>query len=114
MPAASPAVAVHTLDVSAAIEAAVNMLFATLKLPPFVQVTLGPVVTPTASVADKVDAAVLPDSTVKVAGLKVTVGAVVSVTTGGVIVPPDDPPPQAERSVVQMTTDRPNLALNLI
>ena len=55
---------------------AVNVLFA--KLPPFVHANVGPDVTPALSVTVNVDAAVLPDETVKVAGLNARVGAVVS------------------------------------
>jgi hypothetical protein len=101
LPAASLAVAVHTLSVSAVTAAAVKILVLTLKAPPFVQLTVGPDVTPRASVADNVELPVASDSTVKVVGLKATAGAVVSATGGGgvgVDDPPPPPPPQADKS----------------
>ena len=48
---------------------------------PRVQVTVGPVVTATLSVAVRVDDPVPPESTVNVAGLKLTSGATVSLAT---------------------------------
>ena len=60
-PAASPAVAVHSLVVSDVTAAAVKTFVATSNAPPFVQETVGPVVTPRASVADKVDDPVASD-----------------------------------------------------
>ena len=72
------------------------------KLPPFVQVTVGPVEIPLASVALRVDEAVVEETTVSVEGLKETTGAVVSETGGGGVgVPPlllPPPPPQADKS----------------
>jgi hypothetical protein len=101
LPAASLAVAVHTLVASTVIVAAVNTFVPTLKLPPLVQVTVGPDVTPMASVAVNVELPVWADSTVKVVALKATTGAVVSTTggtTGGFTLPPPPPPPQADKS----------------
>lgn len=99
LPAASLAVAVQTLCVSAVTAAAVNVLVATLNEPPFVQLTFGPTVIPTASVADKVEVAVASDSTVNEFGLKDNAGATVSTTGGGGVgVLPPPPPPQADRS----------------
>ena len=66
----------------------------TLKEPPFVQVTLGPAVIPIASVAVNVELPFLPDATVNVVGLNLSVGAALSTTLGvGVGVDVDDPPP---------------------
>ena len=73
----------------------------TLKLPPFVHVTVGPDAIPDASVAVKLEAPVVSDSTERVDGLKETRGAVISATgAGGVVVPPllPPPPPQADKS----------------
>jgi hypothetical protein len=102
LPAASLAVAVHTLVVSVVTAAAVKIFVETLKLPPLVHETVGPVVTPTASVAVKVELPVCVDSTVSVETLKATAGAVVSAaggTTGGfTLPPPPPPPPQADKS----------------
>lgn len=95
LPAASPAVAVHSTVVVVVTEGAVKV--APEKAPPFVHVVVGPVVTPTLSVAVKVEEPVCPDSSVSVAGLKDTAGAVVSGAGGGgggTDVLPLDPPPQ--------------------
>ena len=81
-PAASEAVAVHVASVSALTTGAVYMLFAK---EPASHVTSGPVVTPTLSVAVRVTETVAPESTARVAGLKVTTGAVVSAATEIVI-----------------------------
>lgn len=101
-PAASPAVAVQTLVIFNPVRGAVKVPFA--KLPPFVQVTVGPVVTAVLSVAVRVDAPVASESTVNVAGLKATTGAVVSPAGGGgggggggTELPPE-PPPQDTRA----------------
>ena len=48
---------------------------------PIVHVTVGPVVTPTLSVAVRVDMAAPPEITVMLAGLKVSVGRSVSLAT---------------------------------
>jgi len=61
LPAASPAVAVHTLVVLAVTAAAVKVFVETVNVPPFVQVTVGPDVTPRLSVAVKVDVPVDSD-----------------------------------------------------
>ena len=101
-PAASLAVAVQTLSVSAVTAAAVKTFVPTLNSPPFVQVTFGPTVIPTESVAVKVELPVASDSTLRVTGLKDKDGAVVSATGvgagGGVVVVDPPPPPQADRS----------------
>ena len=102
-PAASLAVAVQILCVSTVTAAAVNIFVVTSKSPPFVQVTFGPFVIPTASVAVSVEVPVDSDSTLNVVGLKDTAGAVVSAAGGGgggvVVVPPLlPPPPQADKS----------------
>jgi len=104
-PAASLAVAVQTDSVfSVKSASAVNTLVATSKLPPVVQSTSGPTVTPTLSVAVSVEVAVMADSTLSVAGLNETAGAVVSAAGGGgggggLVVPPLlPPPPQADKS----------------
>ena len=76
LPDPSLAVAVQTTSIFSVTNGAVKVLSA--KLPPFVHVTVGPDVTATLSVAVKVDAAVLPDETVKAAGLNAIVGADVS------------------------------------
>jgi len=97
LPAASLALAVQMTVVSDVTVGAVNVF--PEKLPPFVQVVVGPEVTPTLSVAVSVDVPVSPETTVKVETLKETIGTVVSATGGaggGVTLPPeDDPPPQA-------------------
>jgi len=101
LPAASLAVAVQTLWVSEVTVAAVKVFVATSNEPPFVQVTVGPDVTPTASVAVNVEFPVPSDTTERFEGLKARAGAVVSATgVGGVTVlpPPPPPPPQADRS----------------
>lgn len=99
LPAASEAIAVQTLCVCTVTEGAVKVL--PENVPPLVQVTVGPVVTATLSVAVSVEAPVMPDVTVSVAGEKETVGAVVSVGVGvGVgakFPPPLEPPPQAAK-----------------
>ena len=95
-PAASRAVAVQTLVVWDVTVGAVNVDPA--KVPPFVQVTEGPLATATLSVADTVDVPVLPDSTVSVVGENATLGAVLSTTGGGVTL--EDVlllPPQADK-----------------
>jgi len=81
--------------------AAVNVLVDTLNEPPFVQLTFGPDAMPPESTALSVEFPVESDSTVSVAGLKDSEGAVVSATGGrGACV--DEllplPPPQADRS----------------
>lgn len=93
LPAASLAAAVQTLVVVVVTFGAVKTLAA--KLPPFVQVTVGPVVMPTLSVAVRVDAPVLPPVTARLAGLNESDGALLSGVGVGVDPPP--PPPQAER-----------------
>lgn len=80
-PAASPAVAVQTLVRFVVVDGAVNVL--PENAPPFVHVTVGPVVTATLSVVDKVELPVAAEDTVNVSGVKVTVGAVVSAGGGG-------------------------------
>ena len=80
-----------------------NIFVVTSKSPPFVQVTFGPFVTPTASVAVSIEVPVDSDSTLNVVGLKDTAGAVVSAAGcggGGVVVVPPllPPPPQADKS----------------
>lgn len=102
LPAASPAVAVHTLVVSTDTAGAVKV--DPEKLPPFVHSTLGPVVTPRLSVAVTVDVPDIPDSTSKFAGLKDIDGTVVSAAGGvgvggadGVTLPEEPPPPHPER-----------------
>ena len=97
-PAASPAVAVHALVVAVVTTGAVNVPPA--KLPPLVQLTVGPVVTPVLSVAVTLAAPVVPPVSDNVVGLNVTEGAAVSATGagGGGVTPPledDPPPPQA-------------------
>jgi len=99
-PDGSDAIAVQTLVVSAVTAAAVNIFDETSKLPPFVQVTVGPDAIPLPSVAVSVDEAVVSEITVSVDGLKDTIGDVVS-AAGGVgvevpLLPP--PPPQADKS----------------
>ncbi len=98
LPAASLAVAVHTLVVFSVTVAAVNVV--SEKAPLFVQVTFGPEVTLTLSVAVTVEVPVSPDDTVNVAGLNETDGGAVS-TTGGVTLPPPllplPLPPQADK-----------------
>ena len=94
LPAASLAVAVHVSVVCALTLGAVSVLLA--KLPPALQVTVGVPTTPTLSEKDKVELALWPVSTVRLAGEKLIVGAVVSAT--GVPPPPLElppPPPQA-------------------
>lgn len=83
LPAASLAVAVQTLCVFVVTIAAVKILLVTSKLPPLLQVTSGPTVTPTSSAAVKVDIAVMPDSTVSAGGAKLTAGAVKSMSSSG-------------------------------
>ena len=73
-PAASIAVAVHTLSVVSVTVAAVKTFVATSKLPPFVQVTVAVAF----SVTVKVALPVVPDVTINVAGVNVRTGAVVS------------------------------------
>ena len=95
-PAASPTVAVHTLVVSAVTAGAVKVL--PEKLPPLVQLTVGPDVTRTLSVVVKVAVPVPPEATVRVAALNDTEGDVVSATGVGAVTDPledDDPPPHA-------------------
>ena len=53
---------------------------------PCVQVTVGVIVPSTSSVAVRVDSAVSPEATARVAGLKVITGGVVSLATEIVIV----------------------------
>ena len=106
LPAASDAVAVHTLVVAAVTDGAVNV--EPEKLPPFVQATEGPLVTPTLSVAVNVELPVAPDSTVKLFGLNETTGRVVSAAGGGggVAGGTDElplPPPQAVRVAADIT-----------
>lgn len=97
LPAASPAVAVHSLVVVAVTAGAVKI--PPENVPPFVQLTVGPDVTATLSVAVKLDIPVPVDITVKVEGLKETVGAEVSGGGGGggggTELPPDPPPHEA-------------------
>lgn len=122
-PAASLAVAVQTLIVSAVTVGAVNVLVATSNDPLFVHVTLGPLVTATLSVAETVEFPVIPDSTVNVAGSKLTCGAAVSAGGGGgggttgVVEPedpPEEPPPQADKRTAQKTADTHNFSLKFI
>ena len=80
-PAASVAVAVQTLVTFSSVVGAVNV--SPENIPPFVQVTDGPSVTPTLSVAVNVEFALSPDLTLKLDGLKVTAGEVVSAAGGG-------------------------------
>ena len=99
-PAASLAVAVHSLVVAVVTIGAVKVF--PENVPPFVQFVVGPDVIPTLSDADKVEAAEPPPTAESDVGLKETFGAVVSATGGGgggVTVPLDDdhPPPQAVR-----------------
>ena len=75
-PEASIADAVQTTIVSAVTAGAVNVV--PENLPPFVQLNVGVKIVPALSVTVRVAVAVLPPDAVKVDGLKVNVGAVVS------------------------------------
>ena len=75
-PDPSSAVAVQITVVSSVTDGAVKVL--PEKLPPFVQLNVGVVVTFTLSVTVKLEVPVLPDTTVKLAGAKDNTGAVVS------------------------------------
>jgi len=102
-PAASLAVAVQMLVVSTVTVGAVNVVFE--KTPPFVQVTVGPLVTPTLSEAVTMIVPVPPEVRVKVSGEKATVGAVVSTVGVGttVVVEPElELPPHADRISAEM------------
>jgi hypothetical protein len=95
LPAASLAVAVHSLVVVLVTAGAVKV--SAEKAPPLVQLTVGPDVTATLSVAVRLEVPVPVDTTVKEAGLKVTLGADVSGGGGGgggggTELPPDPPP----------------------
>ncbi len=95
-PAASLAVAVHSLVVDDATIGALNV--PAENVPPLVQLIVGPSVIRTLSVADKLDEAVPPPKTDKVAGLNDSEGDVVSATGGGGVTDPldeEEPPPQA-------------------
>lgn len=97
-PAASPTVAVHVLVESVVTVGAVNVL--PLNVPSVHDVE--ELVTPTLSELVSVDVPVPPEATVRVVGLKLAVGAVVSGGGGGgggggglTVVPPLPPPPHA-------------------
>jgi hypothetical protein len=100
LPAASPAVAVHTLVVFSVTAAAVKVFVVTAKLPPLVHVTVGPEVTRRLSVAVNVAVPVASDCTDNVAGLNATTGETVSaIGVVDVVLPPLLPlPPQPDKS----------------
>ena len=76
---ASLALAVHVISKSVVVDGAVKI--PSDHMPPFVQLTFGPEVTPTLSSTDKTDVAVSADASVISDGAKETIGASLSVSS---------------------------------